>query len=324
MQWDIIGHKNQISFIRNMVDNNQLPHALLFSGQKGIGKAAVAAVLAQTLLCEEGQSYPCGRCRSCLEAVSTHPDLFILEPEGAFIKIDQIRNVQSELVYRPSWGKKKVFIIDPVDAMTEQAQNCLLKSLEDTPDYAVFILIAHTQQAVLPTVRSRCMQIRFNPICRSEIEQALTEKGFSDPTARMLGGICCGSLSYCLENDPDLILNRRHQVAEWIEKLIKEPVAVWVLGEALEKEKENLTEYIDLFILWYRDILRAKLGLDDDIINKDSTSLIRQAASIVSLAGIAWVVKALLDLKINVRNNANLRLAIDVALIQMKRGMQSA
>ena len=158
-----------ISFVRS----NKYSHSYLFVGTSGIGKKLIAREFAKMILCEADEKY-CNKCKSCLEFNSgNNPDFFEIVPDGANVKIDQIRQIQSKVFEPPIISNKKVYIIDDADLMTKEAQNCLLKTLEEPPEFVTIILIGSNESNFLSTIKSRCITIKFEDIGQKDIKNFL-------------------------------------------------------------------------------------------------------------------------------------------------------
>lgn len=326
MDWgEIIGHQREIEVLRAGLARGRTAHAYLFVGEPGVGKRTVADVFTRALVCEaEGESHPCGHCRSCRQDLANHPDVITIEPSGASIKIEQVRAVQRELLFSPVRGKRKVIRFILADDLTEQAQNALLKSLEEPPAFACFLLLSRHLHAILPTVRSRCVLIRFGRVPAKEIAAALERRGYAAEAARTLAALACGRPGAVAEVEAALTTERRKQAASWAQQLLHSPTAVWFVGEALEKEREQALLYVDLLIMWFRDLLLVRTGRPEAAANQDMLDVLEREAAKLAPDGLAAAVKALLELKEQWNANANFRLALDVALINIQRGLQSA
>ena len=160
-----------ISFVRS----NKYSHSYLFVGTSGIGKKLIAREFAKMILCEADEKY-CNNCKSCLEFNSgNNPDFFEIVPDGVNVKIDQIRQMQAKVFESPIISTKKVYIIDDADLMTKEAQNCLLKTLEEPPEFVTVILIGSNESNFLSTIKSRCIIIKFEDIGNKDIKNFLTE-----------------------------------------------------------------------------------------------------------------------------------------------------
>lgn len=172
----IIGNKKIQELLRNTIKNNKASHSYLFIGTEGIGKKLIAQEFSKALLCIGEPKY-CDTCKSCIEFDSqNNPDFNIIEPDGNSIKIEQIREIQRKVAEKPIISSKKIYIINDSDKMTTEAQNCLLKTLEEPPEYITIILIGTNESAFLSTIKSRCTIIHFQDIPEDKIQKYLCEK----------------------------------------------------------------------------------------------------------------------------------------------------
>lgn len=173
---NIIGNNKIKNELTNLVKQNKYSHSYIFLGTEGIGKKLIAKEFAKMILCLGEEKY-CNTCKSCLEFLSNNnPDFYEIIPNGNNIKIEQIREMQKKVVEQPIISKNKVYIIDNADLMTREAQNCLLKTLEEPPEFVTIILIGSNESNFLSTIKSRCTILRFENIEPSKIEKYLKEK----------------------------------------------------------------------------------------------------------------------------------------------------
>jgi DNA polymerase III subunit delta' len=218
---DVIGHRTILALLTRSIDRASVPPSLIFAGPSGIGKRLVAVSLAQAFNCVLPRRTPasdqrvdvdaCGTCAACVRiARGVHPDVLIVEPgDSGSIKIDQIREVIERSGYRPFEGRRRVVVLDEADALVVAAQNALLKSLEEPPSASMFILISARPDVLLPTVRSRCPQLRFQPLGQEEITAALVARGRNEREARTIAASADGSLGRALEASGDELLEAR-------------------------------------------------------------------------------------------------------------------
>jgi len=175
---DIVGHKRQLQLLEKIIERKRIPHAFLFEGPEGIGKKKVALWFLSALNCKTKEGKGCNECSSCLKIERlTHPDLYLIKPQGDSIKIEQIREAEKILQYKPLEAKWKGLLIEDADKMTVEAANAFLKSLEEPPPWTVIILITQSSDALPSTVRSRCQKIRFFPLNPEETEDILKKMG---------------------------------------------------------------------------------------------------------------------------------------------------
>lgn len=174
---DIIGNQQVKEELTKIIEEEKILHSYMFVGIEGIGKQMIAKKFAQMILCTNGGRKGCNTCKSCIEFTSNNnPDFLYIEPDGNNIKIEQIRYLQRKIQEKPIISNRKVYIINDADKMTTEAQNCLLKTLEEPPEYSTIILIGSNQNLFLNTIKSRCMIISFKPIETELIKKYLEEK----------------------------------------------------------------------------------------------------------------------------------------------------
>lgn len=184
----------------------RLAHGLLFTGAPGIGKKTFARLLAQALLCTGAGDKPCGQCRDCRRFLDgAHPDALIPAPapKEKTIKIDALRDTINALSHHSMGGGRRVVLIENAERMTPQAQNCLLKTLEEAEEQTYFLLTADQEAQMLPTICSRCRIVRMQPWAEARIREELLRRGVPPERARALAGFCEGSLGQALQMQGD-------------------------------------------------------------------------------------------------------------------------
>lgn len=282
----LIGHDKPKVLLQEAVARNKIAHAYLFRGPEGVGKKKAALTLAAYLNCKTPQDNDaCGSCASCRKYSSgNHPDLIMVEPDGAAIKIGQVRELKHQLTFPPLEAKVRVVILEDIHTMRREAANSLLKTLEEPAPGNMLILTADLKGDILPTILSRCQIIPFGPLDHGDMAQILMQEDEMDESAAFtLAAVSEGSLGRAkfllLEN----LLALRQEVIE--ELLVGQPdqaesvSRVFRLSDKTAALKENVNEFLALLRLWYRDlILIAAGGPESSIANKDLT-LQLQAAS---------------------------------------------
>ena len=252
----IIGNKPIKEMLTKSIENDTLSHSYLFIGIQGIGKKLIAKEFAKKILCLEKK--PVDNCKSCMELEgNNHPDFMCIEPEGNSIKIEQIRFLQKKIQEKPIISNRKVYIIDDADTMTTEAQNCLLKTLEEPPEFATIILIGNNENAFLPTIKSRCMILTYQPIEEKEIQQYMqTHYGITNMTSNQLA-MFQGSIGKAI-----LLKDKQeqyHKIEDMIAGLNKNDLlTIMQLAEPLYKAKDEIFE-----ILEYINILLLKLAKEN-------------------------------------------------------------
>jgi DNA polymerase III subunit delta' len=216
---DVIGHARLIDLLARSVAGGTLPPSLVLAGPAGIGKRLTAVAVAQALNCLKSSAllFPasgfdaCGTCAACTRiARGVHPDVLIVQPgDSGAIKIDQVRDIVDRAAYRPFEGRRRAVIIDEADALVAAAQNALLKTLEEPPPSSVFMLVTARPDVLLPTVRSRCPQLRFRPLSPVDIARVLIARGYGDSEARAVAATADGSVGRALEASADELVEAR-------------------------------------------------------------------------------------------------------------------
>jgi DNA polymerase-3 subunit delta' len=204
---DIAGHRRLLDLTARAAVRGSLPPSLIFSGPEGVGKRRAAVALAQLLNClTPASNDACGACRACTRiARGVHPDVLIVQPgDTGAIKIEQVRDAIERSAYRPFEGRRRVVIIDDADAMVGEAQNALLKTLEEPPAASSFVLVTSRPDVLLPTVRSRCQRLRFGRLAPAEIVAVLeAEHGFASADAHASAAASDGSIGRALESSSE-------------------------------------------------------------------------------------------------------------------------
>ena len=250
---NIVGNNKIKDFLNQSIGEQHVSHSYLFVGIDGIGKTLFAREFAKKILCLNGKG---DSCESCIKWDSNnHPDFLQIEPENNTIKIEQIRNMQEEISVKPIASNKKVFLIVNSDCMTKEAQNCLLKTLEEPPEYATIILTTSNESKLLNTIKSRCMKIPFQKIEESELEE-YAKNVLNLKLSKEFIKICEGSIGKLLEIEEDKeIYTEINSLLDNIERysfttLINK-------AEVLYKEREKIQEileYINVYLYNQKDM----------------------------------------------------------------------
>lgn len=240
----ILGNKKITEQLTNSIKIGNISHSYLFLGTQGIGKKMIAKEFAKMILCTSEDKY-CGVCKSCIEFdTDNNPDFSIIEPDGNSIKIDQIREFQKKVSEKPIISQKKVYIINDSDKMTVEAQNCLLKTLEEPPEFVTIILVGTNENAFLSTIKSRCMILHFEEISEEEILKYLEENYQIKINSQIMIKAFQGSIGKAIE------LKDKQEQYEKIENLIyglekMDVVDLVNKAEFLYSSKDDKTEILD-------------------------------------------------------------------------------
>jgi DNA polymerase-3 subunit delta' len=276
----IIGQDRAVHLLKQAIGREKMPHAYLFVGLSGVGKTTTALAMAQALNCEAPEAGEgCGRCRPCRQLLGGNfPDVEIVEPDGLSIKIEQVRDLERRLAYKPIAGRYRVTVVRPAEAMREEASNAFLKTLEEPPAGNVLVLNATEPSDLLPTIVSRCQKVVFRRIPPRLIEDWLVDrKGTDREKASVLARISDGSLGRALDMEENGFLGKRQEALLWLAKLQRtspEDAVDWAsrFEKKLEKDdrQEAVVALLGLWKSWYRDLLLLKAeGPEDSLINRD-------------------------------------------------------
>lgn len=242
----------------------RLPHALLLSGESGIGKKTFARTLGQALLCTaEGEEKPCGKCRECRRFLNgTHPDaLFPVPlPKEKSIKIDSLREMIEALSRHSLEGGRRVIVIENSERMTPQAQNCLLKTLEEAAEGTYFLLTADVEASILPTIRSRCRVTRVQPWAPERIEKELLRRGIAPERARELARCCEGSLGKALRMQEDEGYWAARKAVRGSFMRVKSTADIPEAAARLKDQKDQADRLLDILDREIRALLQNKAG----------------------------------------------------------------
>jgi DNA polymerase-3 subunit delta' len=225
---EIAGHRHLLELVAGAARRGTLPPSLVFAGPAGVGKRKAAVALAQFVNCPSSGDDACGTCASCARiARGIHADVLVVEPgETGAIKVDQIRDAVERTGYRPFEGRRRVVIVDDADAMLVEAQNALLKTLEEPPAMSMFVLVTSRPDVLLPTVRSRCQRLRFGRLSAADIAAVLMKAhGYSANDAHAAASVADGSVGLALEGGSEAYVEAREAAAEVLEGLARAPDA---------------------------------------------------------------------------------------------------
>jgi DNA polymerase-3 subunit delta' len=278
---EIEGHDRPVTILKRALTNNTLAHAYLFSGEEGIGKKMTALSLAAAVNCRNaGPDGGCGQCPSCRKvAAFVHPDVHVLSADGDEIKIDQVRQIQAEFALKPFEGTKKILIVDGAENMNQASSNAFLKTLEEPQGEALIVLISPLPQSLLPTIRSRCQEIRFLPLPRPVLAQALMRKrNLSEEDAWFLAALAQGSMGRGLAMDLEQEKTAREDlIGLWSGLAQMNAGEVIAQAEAFSKDRERLERLLDIGFEWIRDALVFRETGDEKLLaNGRGKDLYRQ------------------------------------------------
>ena len=326
---DCIGHQQSIGLLQSAVTHERLAHAYLFHGEEAIGKRLTAIRLAQALNCErppeaEGLD-SCGSCRSCQQIdARTHPDFFVIEPDPEQttqqIKIEQVREIEHQIMYRPLIGERKICLIDDADRMTIGAANALLKTLEEPPAHSLFLVISSRPSALPATIRSRCQALRFTTPARTQVEGTLILKREMSPAdARFLAIVSEGRLGDALTADVKDTRVRQQELVNLVRPQSLQSIgAVLSSAEAFAKA-DRAQDILAWLARWIRDLVLIQVEGDrDQILNLDDLSMLEAYARQANTDALLNLLHEIELTEQRATRHLNLHMALETILLRLR------
>lgn len=322
---DVVGHKNVIGYIQCAVKMDKVSHAYIINGERGSGKKMLAGLFAATLLCEKGNEDPCNTCHSCIQAESgNHPDIItVVHEKPNSIGVDEIREqVNNTIDIRPYQGPYKIYIIPEADMMTVQAQNALLKTIEEPPEYAVIMLLTENADTLLATITSRCVMLKLRNIRDVLIRKYLMEKlGIPDYKADICAAFAQGNMGKAIMLANSEHFNEIREAALHLLQNVHE-MEIEEIIQAVSQVSEyklEITDYLDIIMIWYRDVLLYKATLDTEkVVLKDQINYMKEQAKRSSYEGIELILKSLERAKRRLNANVNFELVMELLFLTIK------
>lgn len=318
-----------MGYLQSALRTGSLSHACILTGDPGSGKKMLARTTAAALLCEnlqtaeDGTCEPCGQCLSCLQMESgSHPDVQVLEREKpTSIGVGEIRRIRSDLQVLPYRGSHKVVIIPDAQLMTAQAQNALLKTLEEPPAYAVLLLLSEGTENFLPTVLSRCITLGLRPVTETAVEQILVRRGIAPEQARVCARFSGGSVGKALqlaENEESA--GARDRAVELLRQIEKADASSVIEMAGSLNTPEETAAFLDLLDIWYRDVLVLKsTGDPDRLIFTGELQYIKDAADTLSYGTLQRISNARAAAGRRLKARVNTELVLELLLLQIRQ-----
>jgi DNA polymerase III subunit delta' len=323
----IEGQEKAITILRHALRNGRLAHAYLFIGPEGVGKRLTALTLFKAMNC---QSPPepgdcCEKCPSCLKINSSnHADLILLEPEGETLKIDQIRDMQRRLRFRPMEGGRRACILDSVDCLNDVASNALLKILEEPPKETHLFLITSRPYRLLPTILSRCQWVKFKPLSPGQIAQILQKsQGLEKEKAHFYASLAGGSVGQAVAMSDRVDFQKR---LDWLRVFSqlhqKSAEEVFETCERLAKEEEEIGDLLNLWKIWVRDLVVLKVRGEkakEGLINHDLLPAAEEDAARVSFERLEGIFGLISEIQRSLAFNVNKQLALETLMLGIRK-----
>lgn len=321
----IVGHEEIIAHFKNSIDTGKVGHAYIICGEAGSGKKMLANAYAHALECETGTSEPCGRCQTCLQiSTGNYPDIITITHEKPnVISVDEIRQQLVNTVdTKPYKGRYKIYIIPDAELLNPQAQNAMLKTIEEPPAYAVIMLLTTNLDKLLDTVRSRCLVLQTKPIReRDVLAYLMNEMGLTKEKAYFCLDFAQGNLGKAIK----LAGNEEYAaIVDSVVRVLKhiDEMDVETLGKAvtdIEQFKMSMNDYMDLMMMWYRDAMMLKVtGNVDKILFKNEFSVLKKQAGKLTFKSIEDKIDAIARAEQRLKANANFEVTMELLLLTLK------
>ncbi|MDD6811175.1 MAG: DNA polymerase III subunit [Lachnospiraceae bacterium] len=322
---DIIGQEQLKEHLQNAISMNKVSHAYIINGERSSGKEFIAKIFAMTLQCEKGGTEPCGECHSCKQALSgNQPDIiFVSHEKPNTIGVEDIRGqINNDIVIKPYSSPRKIYIMNEGEKMTIQAQNALLKTLEEPPEYAVILILTTNVEALLPTILSRCVVLNMKPVSDEKVKKYLMEElQIPDYKANICVAFARGNIGKAKLLASSEEFEKVKDEALSLVKNIND-MEINEIVKAIKKIMEykfDVGDYLDILSVWYRDVLLFKATKDaNSLIFKDELQHIRKVADRSTYEGIETIVKALQQAKRRLEANVNFDLTMELLLLTIQ------
>ena len=349
MTWnDVVGLTQLTDNLQNAIKHNKISHAYLIQGEKLSGKRMIADIFARALQCEAGKASsehqetlfempseatgprPCNQCRSCKQAINgNHPDIiYVTHEKPNVISVDNIRQqVNGDIDIKPYSGDYKIYIIDEAEKMNVQAQNALLKTVEEPPSYAVILLLATRAEAMLQTILSRCVVLNTKPVPDDLIKHYLMQKvEIPDYRASICASFARGNVGRAIELASNEVFDHMKSSVLGLLKHITELETNQIAAEVkkITEEKFDTNDYLDLCFIWYRDVLLYKacggFGSSCPVIFKEELTALESAAKYYHYEAIERIIHAIDRARSRIAANVNFDLTMELMFLDMKAG----
>lgn len=322
---DIIGQEQIKEHLQNAILQNRISHAYIIQGEQFSGKEFIAKAFAAALQCEKGGTEPCGECRSCKQFLTgNQPDIIYVGHEKPnTIGVEDVRNrINNDIAVKPYSSPYKIYIINEGEKMTPQAQNALLKTLEEPPAYAVLMILTTNAEELLPTILSRCVLLNMKPVPDKQVREYLkSELMIPDYKADICVAFARGNIGRAKQlATSEEFENIRNEALSLVKNI--RGMELHEMMAAIRKIRDyhiDVNEYLDVLSIWYRDVLLFKATNDTNhLVFREEIQYIRKAADKSAYEGIENILKALDNAKSRLRANVNFELVMELLFITIQ------
>ena len=322
---DIIGQEQIKEHLQNALEAKKVSHAYIINGERSSGKEFIAKIFAMALQCEKGEANPCQECHSCRQALSDNqPDIIrVTHEKPNTISVDDIRaQINNDVMIKPYSSPYKVYIVNEAEKMTVQAQNAILKTLEDPPEYAVILLLTTILKSLLPTILSRCVVLNMKPVSDTLVRKYLMEQmQVPDYKAEVCVAFARGNIGkakmLASSEDFENVKAEAISLLKYIQDMELHEIVAAI--KKINDYKLEINDYLDIIAIWYRDVLLFKATNDvNHLVFREEIQSLRNIARRSSYEGIENVIEALDKAKSRLNANVNFELTIELLMLEIK------
>lgn len=322
---DIIGQEHIKEHLQNAISQKKIAHAYIIQGERFSGKEFVTRIFTAALQCEKQGTEPCGECRSCKQVQSgNQPDIIYLRHEKPnSIGVEDVRSqINGDIAIKPYSSPYKIYIINEGEKLTDQAQNALLKTLEEPPSYAMLIILTTNLEELLPTIVSRCVVLHMKPVKDQQVKEYLkSELMIPDYKADICVAFARGNIGRAKQlATSEEFENIRSEALSLVKNIRNmELHEVMAAVKKIGEYRIDINEYLDVLSIWYRDVLLFKATNDTNhLIFREEIQYIRKAADKSAYEGIENILKALDSAKSRLHANVNFDLVMELLFITIQ------
>lgn len=319
----IIGNKDAKLYFEKAVQEGHISHSYIFEGPYGVGKNTFTIELAKLLLCSSKEdNKPCNSCEECHKInTHNHPDVITIKKDTKVTKIENIRNnIVREMEIKPYSADKKIIVVKAADTITVEGQNAMLKTIEEPPEYGIIILICENSARLLPTIRSRCISIRFNPLTKQQMEEYLDSRGITGLNRKVYAKLSDGSIGTIndiLEDEEYMAL--RKESASYITRLQKaDMMELYDMVKEITDQKENIEQILEFWLFWYRDIAVLKAAGSQDLYYLDYQQQLLDMSYKLTYNKVSQNIEHLKMAILDIKQNIYSTFVIENLLLQLK------
>jgi DNA polymerase-3 subunit delta' len=322
---DVIGQDQIKTYFKNAIETGNHAHAYIINGENGSGKEFISRIISATLQCEKKGTNPCGECHSCIQAeTNNQPDIiYVSHKKPNSIGVDDVREqLNSDIGIKPYSSEYKIYVINEGEKLTTQAQNALLKTLEEPPAYGIIFILTTNIQTILPTIVSRCVVLNMKPVQDDLVNKYLMEDlMIPDYKAKLCVSFARGNIGRAKQLATNDEFDKIREEAIFLMRHVKE-LEINEMSAAIKKINEynmSASDYLDIIAVWFRDVLLFKATKDANaLIFKGEIKYIKVAAQTSDYEGLETILDAIEKTKARVRANVNFDLAMELLLLTIK------